>query len=746
VSGATEDRPEIVAALLWDVPALRRAGQRGSDFADSLTPSLPPPGDEPGPGSDPLEIAARGVRLEREGEAREAVSCYRVLVETPDSWVRLLGLMLRAWSEYGDEAAVSEASAAVDALGVGGDLGAHLQAKIATYAFNRGANDLARKALAEAIELAPRGGVLRRALWIEGLNAGLRSEWEDDTEILAEDQLVDYPWISFGALQSAQETLSSLVEARAKRLWSFQWGFGKTPLDDIVAAEQQASWAGALWKLRPIRKQLGAQLLGGAARNSTEWAWGVVMWTLGGGKNPERAYALAEPSFDEGSADSVVGTLLDTYLSDRTAHSVVSVAVEAWDELSEELLRSAVKRFEPVASDHPVAQEVLRLWAGYAARMTDEWLIDFEKFEIGTRAALIEMLGVGAVREFPSDAKLMVAETVEWMLENEEQVSAHVVALLGVATDGSGLDQDQRANVAARLGAEGLSRLSWKDFGSLVDADALDGARATLIEIIARESEEARQGQISFGAGDSRLSLGRIVADRGQADETAVGLLLDIASDPELPPEHVLGARNALTVIRNANLLSDGDLQRVRAGSDPNGRTGVVRGVSRELLAASRLRVLSLDLDEAERIALIELTRARDGKARHIALAGCAEAASSATESDSPAAAEDLGWALVGGLYDPTDEVVASTLRVFTPEIVRRFPGAGQVAMSRCRELLDVGDTAVRESVRAMAGAWSRSPLLETDRTIETLLARSARDRSWLVRNALPAEEESVGS
>lgn len=745
MSDATEGRPEIVAALLWDVPSLRRAGQAGRDFADCLTASLPPPGDEASPGSDPLEIAARGVRLEREGETREAVSCYRDLVETSDPWVRLLGLMLLAWSEFGDEDAVSEASAAVDALAVEGDLGAHLQVKIATYAFNRGGNDLARKALADAIELAPSGGVLHRALWIEGLNAGLRSEWEDGAEILAEDQLVDYPWISFEALQSAQETLSSLVEARAKRLWSFQWGFGKTPLDDIVAAEQQASWAGALWKLRPIRQQLGAQLLGGAARNSTEWAWGVVMWTLGGGKTPERAYALAEPSFDEGSADSVVGTLLDTYLSDRTAHSVISVAVEAWDELSEELLRSAVKRFEPVASEHPIAQQVLRLWAGYAARMTDEWLVDFEKFEIETRAALVEMLGVGAVREFPRRAKLMVAETVQWMLENEEQVSAHVVELLGVAADGAGRDEDQRANIAAKLGAEGLSRLSLENFGSLVDDDALEGARATLIEIIGRESEEARQGQISFGIGDSRLSLGRIVADRGQADERAVGLLLDVAFDPELPPEHMLGARNALTLIRNANLLSDGDLQTVRTGFDPSGRFSVVRGVSVDLLTACRLRILSLDLNQAERIRLIELTRAKDGRARHIALAACAEASLSETESDSPAA-EDLGWALVGGLYDPTDEIVASTLRVFTPEIVRQLPGPGHVAMSRCRELLEVGDTAVRESVRAMAGAWSRSPLVETDRTIETLLARSARDRSWLVRNALPAEEKSVSS
>jgi len=92
---------------------------------------------------------------------------------------------------------------------------------------------------------------------------GLSYEWTENEPPLAPDPLVDYPWIEFDVLEAAQGTLAGAVEARSRCLWTFQRGAGKTPLDDAVAAEVQATWAGALWMRRPIRRQLGAQLLTG---------------------------------------------------------------------------------------------------------------------------------------------------------------------------------------------------------------------------------------------------------------------------------------------------------------------------------------------------------------------------------------------------------------------------------------------------------------------------------------------------
>ncbi len=731
----SEDHGQIVAALLWDVPSLRRGSQSGKDFVDGLIGGSDRWWETREPEDDALGRAAIAVAHERAGELDTAAGTYAELSADTDSWVRLLGLMLRAWSE-GEEgsAPILQAESELDGLKLAdGRLEAHLRAKLATYAFDEGDGDLGVAILKKAIALAPDESMLRWALAIEGLNVGLGIEWSEEEPERAPDPLVEYPWIEVDAQRAAQATLSAIVESRSRRVWTFQWGMGRTPLDDVVSAEVQATWAGALWMRRTIRKQLGAQLLSGAARSPRQWAYGVIMWTLGGGQNPERAYALAEPRFDGESADFIVGALTEAEVSPRFSHRLISTAVEAWDELSEDMLRTVVKLHEPTDSDHPAMQEVRRLWAGYAARLTEEWLANFRELEFPTQASLLDALGAGAAEGFPADAKQAIFQTASQAIRERDSIDVQLLRVLAAVTPDPLKGSDLQREISEKASAGTIARLGADGQPGLFTSDAVDEARRSLIETVENQSEEARQGTVSFGAGDPRVDLGHLIASYGDEGEDGVGLLMETALDGGLPSEHLLNARNALTLIRRAKRLGSAKLRTLHAATDPPGSFSAHAGISRELIKASRLRILAEDLDPKEIASVVELCRAPEDKVRNIALASCAEAVETGREGG---AKDALSWSLVGGLFDPEDENIGSVAYAFTSQFIERFPIAGEVAVSRFPRLLEIGDMSVRAAVRTMAKDWSSEEQLASSSTVRELLARTDEDRSWLVRNA----------
>ena len=159
-------------------------------------------------------------------------------------------------------------------------------------------------------------------------------------------------YCSCTALDAATDGLTAEVERNAERIWSWTIKFGgATPLEKAVGAEVEATWAGALWLRRPLRLQVGAQLLNGEATHPAQWGHGVVMWTLGGGKRPERIFRLAEPHLDQAAVELVVRNLHDTDWPRSGPYRLVTVANEASDCLSDDTLRWLVDLFEPQAGE-----------------------------------------------------------------------------------------------------------------------------------------------------------------------------------------------------------------------------------------------------------------------------------------------------------------------------------------------------------------------------------------------------------
>lgn len=728
---SVSDHAEIVAALLWDVPRLRAGSASARDFAAAL-PGEPKLWWKPRHyRDDPLGRAARAVALERANEPDEAAKLYDSLIAEQDAWDRLLGLMLSAWSGTDDRSRViADARAAVDEIQPSAELTARLLAKLATYAFDEGESESGKDLLAEAIDYAPDGSLLRRALTVEGYNVGLRSELAHDEPTLAADPLVEYSWIKADSLQAAQASLAAAVEARSRRVWTYQWGGGRTPLDDAVAAEVQATWAGALWLRRPIRKQLGAQLLSGAAVAPAQWGYGVVMWTLGGGNHPERAYALAEPALDQSSTDFIVKTLGEIEPSPQHSHRFLSIAVEAWDALSDDVLRWVIEHVEPTEGDDPIARETQRLWAGYAARLEDEWIAQYEQQSLRTRSALLEMLGIGVAKHFSQRAREAVFETAKAAVAEHANLSIQLLRVLAVTAPRS-LDDDLRRVVGEKASPSAIASLVYGGYHQLLTTDTIGRARTSLIEGITAETEDAKQGRVSFGPADVRLDLGHLVAGTQSEEPEAVELLMTTAVDPELPAEHLLQARNALTLIRRANKLSATHLHDLHTAPDPPGTFPEHGGVAPELLRVSRLQVLALDLTPDEVISVVGACRAQDPRVRQVALVTSAEATGA---PDGRPDGEALAWALIGGLFDPNDEVVESVVSGLGGEFIQRYRAAGRVVIERLPRLVKEGSMSLRAAVGDLAGRWSEQGDLGDDPAVRAILAQVQNDRSWIVR------------
>lgn len=732
---SAEAPTEILAALLWDVPALQAGSSSARDFSKALRGEGLGREESQEHAADALGRAARAVAFERSGDTQAAAELYAALEGDSDPWTQLFGVMLRAWSASEDGLeAITSAHSAVTGLVTNPELVARLLAKLATNAFDEGAMDVGTDFLAEAIELVPSETRLGRALAIEGLNVGLPYEWKEFQTPPPADPLVDYPWIEYASLSAARGSFAAAVDARSRRLWTFHWRAGRTPLDEAVSAEIQATWAGALWLRRPLRKQLGAQLLTGAAQAPEQWGYGVVMWTLGAGQHPARAFGLAEPHLTQSATDFIVRTVGESEAMARYAHRFLSVALEAWDAMSDNTFRWVVRRIEPQEGDHPIAQDTQRLWAAYAARMTESWRDDVMGKDQAVQASIVEHLTVDTVRRLPPAVRQMVFEATAQAAVDRARLDSPIVRVLAAATSGP-LGASLESMLADKASASAIAHVAFDGAGDLLPSTAVTRARELLMSSVTKSADEARKGKVSFGPEDPRLSLGRLVAGASSNDQAAVQLLAQVATDATSPSEHILYARNALTLIRRSGKLGADAVPLLRDSEDPAGTFATHGDVSLELLQMARLQVYLSELTTDEVGAVAAGCRSQDARARQVAIAICAEA----LEVPAGDRADDaLIWGLVSGLFDPHDEVVAASVSGVPQDILERHPAAGQVAVARLPRLIEEGNADVRTSVAMLARRWSQSEIdgLADHPVVRAILGQAVQDRSWAVRTA----------
>jgi hypothetical protein len=456
------------------------------------------------------------------------------------------------------------------------------------------------------------------------------------------------------------------------------------------------------------------------------------MWALGSGDRPDRAYALAEPWLNEHGADFIVRTLMQAELAPERGYRFLSVAAEAWDDLSEATLRWLTSRVDPVDESSPNAPESQKLWAGFAARLEDEWISRFVQLSEPIRISQLEMLSVHTVNRFSRNGRATVRANASAALRRQGAVSSNLLRVLAAASpDMTPVELriaiDGELPEGAVVAAVGSGQLEW------LSREELARVRASLMASLRDQNAAARAGTVAFGSEDARRILGQLAANSTEDEPDVVALLMENATDACLPAEHLFYARLALTAIRRAGKLGNADLRALHGAGD-HGTFPEHGGMTDTLLRASRLQILALELSPNETIAIVADCRADEPRVRQLSIVTAAEAVTAARRTEDRDA---LSWAVVGGLFDPADDVVRIAVGAVTADFLERHSVTRPLVIERLPRLLKGGSVELRAVVAAVARrlAVERAELAD-DPVVRSIVLQAESDKSWIVRTA----------
>lgn len=724
---------DLQAALLWDVPRLRRSGTPGAeDFIDAFGPS---PGEPivPSPAAaSVLELAAVGVLADRRGEREAAIEAYDQI--GGGFWADLLRHSLRAWSAH---------VAGVDDIELAGDLvqrlpervppRAMLAAKLAIFAYDKGDRGLVERWLREALDTSPSNSRLRFLLALEAANIlGERVELPNRLTDVPPDPLADHEWIDSWALASARTFLAQALTDQARDPWSQSIRIGTTPLDQIVAAEIQVTWAGGLWQRRPIRKQLGAQLLIAHPRTASQVAQGLFFWFTSGGRDYRSVTELVEPALDQAACDWLLRSLASRVeTEDVVTNTLANVAAQLWDCIGDSLVAPLLTSLPIAAGDHPLVSGNRHVWVRLAERAPDEISARMRALSEDTQAALVDELDYSALRQFDELHRASIVDLLRQRtsLTDGQWLSRSVLERAG-AQD-TPLPPFSLRGVPSRV----VVLLAQLDSERVADSD-LRLSLDDLADQVREQRRKAKQGTIGFGGG---LSSARLLADGliayGEVPDPAIpNALWESALDETLAGELRLQSLTALARLSSAGLLVPDRRDELRAAVTRSDDDGLL-SVSGDLLRAARLLVLANDLRPREEFELLALGRSRDVRARELAI-NAAGLALAVPEEDSGGSAT-IEQIVITALFDPNENVIVRGLDVVA---------AGHLTMARADETLGRRLVELIQTRRRGARAASaRTALaLEAQQRVPAatavVLGLAERDKSWRVRQAATAK------
>jgi hypothetical protein len=720
---------DLEAAILGDFERLKSGSGDAQHFALAFSADAGQPWWAETDPEGVLGVAAKAVGSERRGESDTALALYREVAREKAPWVRLLGLLLQGWSFLlSDTKPILAAAREVQSLRRS-PRKARLLAKLSIFASDKGDIGTARSLWIDAIDASDEKTELGRALRIEAMNLGLGMP---DLELLntptpdPDDYLVQPENIERLQLRSANSFLTQSVEDDFGGVWRYTIRMGATPLDDLLSAEAQARWIGLPWMRRTIRKQLGAQLLAGAADESDGWAQGVLLWTLGGGSQPHLALNYAEPHFDNQSADSILAGIGECDPTKNRFNRLASLGAEAWDLISDASLQKLASEVTPSPGEGSPETESRKIWAAFAIRLTDAWFDRYQQLDADIQASLFDSLEPIAVRHFNDGMKTAMYAA----LGDDDAVLADGGLLLPFAAALAPPDDDPRLKRLIESGQPLFTRIISQlkvDRPTVISRATEARFVGKLRDALIEQSEGARKGTISLGGPGPGFELGRMLSVVDSPDRDLVDLLIETAIDPTLPPQYLTEARRGLVLLRRSGRLRVSDLRRLRAAPEAQGQGPLEEGLTQGVLRALLLQILAEKTTVAERSELVSAVRSSEERIRDVAVNTCAEALRTCHD-------EGLAWAVVSGLFDPSHSVADGALAGMRP-LTEHFEAAAEVAWQRLPELFESSSRDVRSQIIHTLNHVRPKTRRQKEKR-SALVARARLDRSWLVREA----------
>jgi hypothetical protein len=699
----------ITAALLWDLPTLRRIDDPGAKLFVEVMNRRSPRSE--GDGADTaLSRAARAVAAELRGENEQARLLYEDMARREGA-ERLLGLSLQLWSSTASGPELLDEALAEIAPVEDGELRARLYCKLISAALSHQWDSRLNQLMSLAVEAAPTQHRLAAALRTEAYNLGLRA-LEIDAEQPPPDPLTDYAWISGLANAADAKRLREAVIQAARSPWAITIGFGATTRDDAITALMQAEWAGALWLRRMLQRQLASQVLLDRDSGPDLTAHGLSLWIVSGQRDIEAVASSVEPRFDLRSADLVIGQLdREGPLRRRTEHSLIDAAVALWDLISDRTAVELLDRIELHPGTHPVAHQAAAFWATMSLRVPEAFNQRFLKLDGPQQRALLIGLTPLTVRELPSGA----AESLLAAATPPTSDEAHLYALLALRAGRPELVALDKASPTS------LIRLR-RDAPTLVHDARLAWAIDEIATVVGREYADARTGRRGIGREDSAslLALG-IINATASTGAPAVRLLTEAANDTTLPADLRFDALRALTAVADRIALPDDVIATLRE-LPHRGAKALMGEFPPELIRAASIGVRAVTGEDITHDALW-MVRAEEARVRQLAIEACGLALRHGQHS------ELVEAALANGLFDPATNIVTVALNVLAESWPRSHAVADAVS-TRLKTLFGKSERQVRANIVTVA-ARHRFP------DSESILRDASDDRSYLVRDAL---------
>lgn len=724
------NRADLRAALSWKPSALLRSSTPGARaFYDVLHLRWHDSVTQPTK-TDPLSRAAYGLWLELSGRAAEAKELYGILAGDKDQLVSLLGLALMAWTEDANEEKLRMAG---DATGLVEDklLRAQVYCKLLGFALDRGFTEESRLFFRAAMRDAEDRPRLLSALdWVGHSYLGEPLVLSTKRPKPRRDDWVDAPWIEGLAANAARKALTEFVTGTARSPWSRRLRFGSTEVDEIAAAELQATWAGTVWLLPRIRLQLGAQLLAGGAETADQYGTGVAMWILGGGGDVPDMIRAAEREFDHSTADSLLTRHLVRGRRAAARERYAEAALATWDLVSDQTARLLFEDVSLPAEDSPLLNTRRQLWGRLALRAPEEWSSRFMQLPTDVKKSLLASIPVEAVRRLPAQTRRELLGLTEQEIAAQQEHPQTYLLYAELAADSVAPASE---TVLSHAPAAALALLALTG-SSMVREDLVQRAADELLAECRSTVEEGRRGLMSMGLYDPIRLLGVALGASESPSPDGVRFLVDVGTTASIPNDLQFRALMALLQYTSRHSLPDDALDALSALPAEPG-ISFFEGVSRDLLRAVQMAILSTSpAYPGSTLELIGLARHPDARIREMAVRGAARA----TEAGDPRVFDAV---ILAGLYDPQPDVLRQALIALRVQEQIDNVLLPSVA-SRLVDLLTSSWRDVREEV-ARTAAQLR-PASRDPRQLDRVVRQALADRSWLVREVAAGSIEPI--
>jgi hypothetical protein len=545
---------------------------------------------------------------------------------------------------------------------------------------------------------------------------------------------VQLPWIADWMDDAARDSIEEQFKESFKSPWKRTWTFGRSAPEGraIQSAELQASWAGAMWLMRPIQRQHAA-LIYAKSREPEDVARVVTHWVRGGGKEANALVNAVEGFLTTDAVGEILVTQLHEGRSATDRQSWIDVCHSLWAEMPDSLVGTIVQGYAGPPADidpYGIQAQELSLFGKLMTRSPAAVAKAYD-FSSSQLAVLMRSISPGVIGELD---ETFLSRGLRAALEDQNGVGndwtqlgwaslAKALSLLG-----QGERQELRPLFLSQIPDSAVSEIVVQA-AHLIQQSRLSKVLRDATKRLRDDIEEAGKGRFTLWNIEPSTVIARILVAQNRSDRDAVGALVRAAKTSAVDPMRRQSALSALVGLARRRLVDRDVVAPVLQDEfvPVNSFLADVSDTDQKYEDIQRLSLsAAFEYSDDYDGRLLSASRDSSARVRHAALELARWLSLESVSSSS------IDAALLGALYDPDPGVRALAVPTlwrgkFANDVLR------DVARDRVLELWSTSPVGVRLAV-ARVVALRRAE--DDDTRISRLAGLCATDRSLLVRDA----------